>query len=208
LERGKDGGIAKSAVVITKKIGKDVSIGENSFIGEDVCIGNQTIIENNVCIYHKVHIGENCIIHSGAVIGADGFGYYINSIGVPEKVKHYGGVYVGDKVEIGANACIDRGTIDDTLIGSNTKIDNLVHIAHNVQIEENVMVVAGAVICGSSVLKQGSYVAPGGIVKNQITVADGAFIGMGAVVTKSTQENMVMTGMPAKPLREVRKTDK
>lgn len=202
-----ESGIAKSAVVRTKEIGENVTIGENCTIGEEVSIGDGTIIEHNVVICHRVKIGRECIIHSGTVIGTDGFGYY-SHFGKPEKVRHYGGVLIEDNVEIGANVCIDRGTIDDTVIGADTKIDNLVHIAHNAQIGKSVMVVAGAVVCGSAKLCDGSYIAPGGIIKNQITVAEGAFAGLGAVVTKDTEPFMVMAGMPAKPLRQVKERDK
>ena len=110
--------------------------------------------------------------------------------------------------DIGANTCIDRGTIDDTIIGFNSKIDNLVHIARNVQIGKNVCVVAGVAICGSAKLKDGSYVAPGGIVKNQIEIGQNALVGLGAVATKSVEEEFVVAGGPAKPIRKLQKGDK
>lgn len=201
-------GIAPSAVVETHNVAEKVSIGHNCYIGSEVTIGTGTIIEHNVSIYHRTRIGENCIIHSGTVIGADGFGYCINSNGQPEKVEHFGGVYIDDEVEIGANTCIDRGTLGDTWIGSHVKIDNLVHIAHNVRIGESSMVVAGSIICGSAELENESYVAPGGIVKNQLKIGANAFVGMGAVVTQSVDDNMVVVGVPAQPIRETKIGDK
>lgn len=200
--------VANSAVVDSDHVEEDVSIGENCYIGKDVTIGHNTVIEHNVCIYHRVSIGENCIIHSGTVIGADGFGYSINEDGQPVKVQHYGGVKIGNNVEIGANSCIDRGTIDDTIIESHVKIDNLVHIAHNVKIETYAMIVAGAIVCGSAKIGREGYVAPGGIVKNQLEVGKNAFVGMGAVVTQPVEDCTVVAGVPAKPLRSVKLNDK
>lgn len=190
------------------RISKTVTIGCNCSIVGNISIGINSVIENNVVIQGNVMIGNNCIIHSGTVIGCDGYGYYVEDDGTIGKVEHFGGVIIEDDVEIGANACIDRGTIDNTIIGHNSKIDNLVHIAHNVQIGKNVCVVAGAVICGSARLMDCSYIAPGGIVKNQITVGENALVGLGAVVTKDVESSIVAAGIPAKPIRQVQKRDK
>lgn len=199
---------ASTAIIKTEKIANNVSVGEHCFIDEDVSIGEGTIIEPNVTILHHVEIGKNCIIHAGTVIGADGYGYFANENGNPEKVKHFGGVVIEDNVEIGANACIDRGTIDHTLIGSNTKIDNLVHVAHNVQIQEASMLVAGAIVCGSVSLGKKSYIAPGGIVKNQKKVGEGAFVGMGAIVMQDVPEYTVVAGIQARGIRKIEKDEK
>lgn len=199
---------ANTAVIESSKLDDTVSVGHHSFIGKDVVIGQGTSIGHNVSIFNHVTIGSNCRIHSGTVIGTDGFGYFIDHDGIPQKVRHFGGVEIGNDVEIGACSCIDRGTLDNTVIGNHCKIDNLVHIAHNVKIEESVMVIAGSVICGSAVLKKNSYVAPGGIVKNQLEIGENAFIGMGAVVTKPVPRNTVVAGNPAKILRQVQENDK
>ena len=196
--------------VVDENVIKDqtVTIGANCSIIGNITIGANTVIENNVVIQGNVSIGANCIIHSGTVIGCDGYGYYFEDDGTIGKVEHFGGVEIADRVEIGANACIDRGTIDNTVIGFNSKIDNLVHIAHNVQIGKNVCVVAGAAICGSAKLHDGAYVAPGGIVKNQLEVGENALVGLGAVATKEVEDSMVVAGVPAKPIRRVQKGDK
>lgn len=199
-------GIASSAVVLSK-IDNDVFIGEHSYIGQDVCIGHNTVIGQNVTICCPTIIGSQCVIHPGTVIGADGFGYYFDN-GVPQKVEHFGGVIIGDRVEIGANVCVDRGTIDNTEIHDDVKIDNLVHIAHNAIIGRGAMVVAGAIVCGSARLGDEAYVAPGGIVKNQVAVGAGSLIGLGAVVTKDLEDGLVAVGLPAKAIREVRDGDK
>lgn len=194
--------IAASSVIETSAIGRNVGIGHNCFIGANVEIGDDVVIEHNVTISCKVKIGCNTIIHSGVVIGTDGFGYFDNEDGLHEKVEHFGGVSIGDNVEIGANTCIDRGTLDDTYIGNNVKIDNLCHIAHNVTIEENSMVIALSMLGGSSTLKKNVYIAPGVMVMNQVTIGERSLAGMGAVVIKDVQNNKVVIGVPAKELRE------
>jgi len=196
-----------SSSIINGTIEEGVSIGEHCYIGSEVHIGAGTAIEHNVTICCPAEIGAGCIIHSGVVIGADGFGFYFED-GVPQKVEHFGGVVIGDRVEIGANTCIDRGTLDNTIIHDDAKIDNLVHIAHNVEVGSGAMVIAGAVVCGSAHLGDGSYIAPGGIVKNQVTVGNESLVGLGAVLTKNLDDKLVAVGVPAKPVREVRIGDK
>ena len=197
-------GIAPTAVIESKSIAADVSIGHHCYIGPEVTIGSGTVIEHNVTLLNKVVIGSGCLIHSGVVLGTDGFGYFTGPEGWSCKVEHFGGIWIGDDVEIGANTCIDRGTIDDTVIGSHTKIDNLVHIGHNAQVGTGVSLVAGATVCGSAQLGTRSYIAPGGIVKNQLKIGDRAFVGMGAAVITDVENDTVMASVFAKPLRKVR----
>ena len=190
------------------KVSPTAYIGCNcSFVG-NITIGDNTVIENNVSIINDVSIGRDGIIHSGVVIGGDGFGFAFDDKGMPIKVEHFGGVSIGDRVEIGANTCIDRGTIDNTCLEDDVKIDNLVHIAHNAIIRKGSLVVAGAVICGSAELGEESYVAPGGIVKNQLKIGGHSLVGLGAVVTKPVDEYSVVAGVPAKEIRKVRPGDK
>lgn len=200
--------ISKMSCVETKKIGKNVCIGNFCTICADVEIGNNVSIGNNVQIICPAVIGNNCIISSGAVIGSNGFGYYENTQGKNSLVPHIGGVLIGDNVDIGANTCIDRGTIENTIIGDYSKIDNLCHIAHNVVIESNVFVIAQSMIGGSVTLKNESYVAPGSIIMNQITIGESSLVGMGAVVTKDVDSGKVVAGIPAKVIRERKKSDK
>lgn len=195
-------GISKTAIVETEEIGEDVSIGHFSYICEGVKIGNHVIIERNVVIQCPTQIEDYTIIHSGVVIGTDGFGYYSNIEGLHKKVPHLGGVQIGAHVEIGANTCIDRGTMGDTIVGNNVKIDNLCHISHNVVIEDNAIVIALTLLGGSSYLGENVYVAPCAAVMNQIVVGKNSVIGIGAVVTKDVGENRVVAGVPAKDLRE------
>ena len=194
--------ISKLANIRTEKIGENVSIGDYCNIGKDVVIGNNTVIKENVSIECPTVIGNNCVISSGVVIGSEGFGYYRDLHGNNEVVPHVGGVHIGNYVDIGANTCIDRGTINDTVIGSYTKIDNLCHIAHNVKIGENVFVIALSMIGGSSVLENGVYIAPGAKIMNQLHIGSNAFVGTGAVVTQNVKENDVVVGVPAKVIRK------
>lgn len=200
-------GIAPTSVVEASRIGKDLSVGHHCFIGKDVAIGDSVVIDHNVTITGRVTIGSHTLIHSGVVIGTDGFGYYEED-GLYHKVPHIGGVVIGEMVEIGANTCIDRGTIGDTVIGSHSKIDNLCHIAHNVRIGEACTVIAHAGLGGSAVLGERAYLAPASWVLNQIRVGDGALIGTGAVVTKDVGEYQVVAGVPAKRLRDRRQSAK
>ena len=195
-------GVAPTAVVETTQIGKNVSIGHNCYISPDVVIGDDVVIEPNVSIINKAVIGDRVLIHAGARLGTDGYGYFADINGLNRKVEHYGGIVIGADSEVGANTCIDRGTLDDTVIGRNVKIDNLCHIAHNVNIEDNSMIIALSMLGGSSHLMRGAYIAPGAMVINQATIGEDAYVGMGAVVVKDIPDNKVVAGVPAKILRD------
>jgi UDP-3-O-[3-hydroxymyristoyl] glucosamine N-acyltransferase len=194
--------IAVDSIVETKAIGKNVSIGHYCYICKDVVIGNNVVLKNNVIIECPAKIGDNTIIWSGVVIGTDGYGYYKKDDGINCKVPHFGGVKIGENVEIGANACIDRGTLVDTIIGNNVKIDNLCHIAHNVRIEDNAMIIALSMLAGSSVVQENAYIAPGALIINQKTVGKDAFVGLGAVVINNVPEGKAVFGVPARIFRD------
>lgn len=206
--REKSVGVSSTAIVETKRIGAGCSIGHHSFLGPEVTVEDNVTIGHNVVIQNKVLIKRGTVIGSGCVIGGDGFGYYKDSEGISQKVPHFGGVVIGRYVEIGANTCIDRGTIDDTIIGDYVKIDNLCHIAHNVVIGDKSKVVALSLLAGSSKLEESVYIAPGVMVKNQIRIGENSVVGMGAVVLKEVEKNQVILGMPAKAIREVTEEDK
>lgn len=193
-------GVAVDSTVLTEKIGKNVSIGHHCFISKECVIGNDVTIRNNVCLENKVIIGENTFIADGVVIGTDGYGYFTDKEGTYKKVPHFGGVVIGRDVEIGANTCIDRGTMGDTVIGDNVKIDNLCHIGHNVHIDENAMIIAFSMLGGSSHVEKNGYMAPGALLMNQKTVHENAQAGMGAVVIHDVEPGMVVVGNPAKSI--------
>lgn len=191
----------EKSVIETKQIGRNVSIGINCYIGPEVEIGNNVTIHNNVVIECPCKIGEYSNIYSGAVMGTNGFGYYrVHNENL--QIPHFKGIKIGHHVDIGANTCIDRGCLTDTVIGNYVKIDNLVHIAHNVQIEDYCMVVAQAMIGGSSTIGENTYIAPGVRIIDQIKIGQNALIGMGAVVRNTIEDNKVAVGIPARIIRE------
>ncbi len=200
-------GIGEGSVVSKNAfLQEDVSIGCNCVIEDDVIIGSGTRIYHNVIIRRGTIIGKNCIIKSGTVIGEEGYGYSRNEDEIIH-VPHLGYVVLEDEVEIGSNCSIDRGTMENTVVGKGSKIDNLCHIAHNVQIGRRVMIVAGSIICGSVHIKDRAYIAPGGIIKNQVEIGEKCIIGMGSVVLSNTQKEKVLVGVPAKNLRNVKNED-
>lgn len=185
------------------RIGTNGHIGNHSIIGDNCKIGNNAYIGNNVVIYPNTIIGNNCHISCGAIIGSDGFGYYKDDFGIYHKITHMSTVVIGNKVEIGANTCIDRGVLDPTLIGDGCKIDNLCQIAHNVTVGPNTIITAGVILCGSSKIGSHCWLAPGCVVKNGVKVGSNVTIGMNSVVYRSIkQNNVVVVGDPAKILKK------
>ncbi|MEN6445703.1 MAG: UDP-3-O-(3-hydroxymyristoyl)glucosamine N-acyltransferase [Candidatus Cloacimonas sp.] len=156
-------------------IGNGVIIGEGCSLGKNVTLGDGTILYPNVRIYDDCIIGEKCILHSGVVIGADGFGFMLME-GRQQKIPQVGNVVIGNDVEIGANSCVDRATLGSTIIGNNTKIDNLVQIGHNCIIGEHSILCSQVGLAGSTVI--GDYVYLAG----QVGVADHTKIGNRAMV--------------------------
>lgn len=154
-------------------IGTNTNISTQVFLGKDVKIGNNVKIYPGVKIYNRCEVGNNCIIHANTVIGSDGFGYKPNNKGEYEKIPQVGKVLIKDNVEIGANTVIDRATFGETIIHKGVKLDNLVQVAHNVEIGENSVIAALTGIAGST--KLGKSIVSGGQVgfNGHITVADG-----------------------------------
>lgn len=200
----------------TAKVGENVFIGAfaylgenvivadgakiypNVYLGDNVRVGKNTIIHPGVKIYHDCIIGENVSIHAGTVIGGDGFGFAPQADGTLKKVPQIGNVVIEDGVEIGANATIDRATIGSTLIKAGAKLDNLLQIAHNVEVGNNSVIAAQTGISGST--KVGNNVMIGGQVGivGHIKIADGTKINAQSGVSKSiTNPNSAVTGSPA-----------
>jgi len=184
-------------------IGEGVSIAAGSVIGRRVEIGDGSTLHANVTIYDDVNIGCRAILHSGCVIGADGFGFAMAE-GRYEKFPQIGRVEIGDDVEIGANSCIDRAALGVTWIGDGTKLDNMVHVAHNCRIGRHVVVAAQTGFSGGVVVED--YAVIGG----QVGIGDKARIERGAVLgsgcgiltSKIVRSGQVVWGTPARPLKE------
>jgi len=168
-------------------IGAGVEIGAGSFVGADSVIGLRSRLNARVTVYHGVSIGEEAIIHSGAVIGADGFGFAPGKDGWT-KIHQIGGVVLGNRVEIGAGTTIDRGALGDTCLADGVKIDNQVQIAHNVQIGTNTAIAAGTGIAGSTTIGANCTIAGAVGIVGHLTIADGVHVSAMTLVTKSIKQ--------------------
>lgn len=179
-------------------IGDDVKIYPNVYIGNNVSIGDNTVLHPGVKIYHDCIVGRNVVIHSGTVIGGDGFGYAPQPDGIFKKVPQIGNVIIEDNVEIGSNTTIDRATLGSTIIKSGAKLDNLLQIAHNVEVGNNSIIAAQSGISGST--KIGNNVLIGGQVGivGHLQIADGTKINAQSGVSKSIKiPGTSVTGSPA-----------
>ena len=185
------------------RVGAHTRIGASSSLGRDTEIGANSILHPRVSIYGRVTIGARCVIHSGAVIGADGFGFEMAGRAY-QKVPQVGTVSIGDDVEIGANTCIDRATLGTTLIGDGTKLDNMVHIAHNCRIGKHVVIAAQTGLAGGVTI--GDYAVVGGQVGvgDKARIESKAIIGSGAgiLTAKIVRAGEPVWGTPARPLRQ------
>ena len=190
----------------TAKVGKNCNIGANSVIGREVEIGDNVIIYSNVTVYDNVEIKDNCIIHAGTVIGSDGFGFTFDENKF-NKIPQLGKVIIGKDVEIGANCCIDRGSIGNTIIGEGTKIDNHVHIAHNVKIGKHCAFAGQVGIAGGAVI--GDYCVFGGksAINGHIHIGNNVKIAAMTGVSKDIKDGMIVSGIPAIPIRDFRKRE-
>lgn len=217
--------IAPSAVISsTAQLGRHVAIGANAVIEEGVVLGDNAIIGAgcfvgkgakigadtrlwaNVTIYHGVEIGEKCLIQSGTVIGGDGFGY-ANQRGDWVKIPQLGTVRIGNQVEIGACTTIDRGALDDTLIGNGVIIDNQCQIAHNVVIGDNTAVAGGVIMAGSLTIGRYCQIGGASVINGHMEICDQAVVtGMGMVMRPITEPGIYSSGIPLQPNKTWRKT--
>jgi UDP-3-O-[3-hydroxymyristoyl] glucosamine N-acyltransferase len=176
------------------------SIGRNVVIEAGVRIGAGTRVGHGVVLLSGTSIGRDCVIGANTVIGGTGFGFERDEDGQAIAFLHLGGVVLEDEVEIGALTAIDRGALDNTVIGGGSKIDNLIHIAHNAVIGEDCLVIAGAEISGGVRLGRRVWIGPNACVINGVEVGEGATVGLGAVVVKPVQPGATVAGNPAEEL--------
>lgn len=213
----------KADIHVKSQIGKAVSIGAfcfveanstiengciiqpNTFIGKNVIIQSNCQIGPNVTIYDNSIIGKNCIIHAGSVIGSDGFGFAHNN-GILSKMPQTGRVIIGDNVEIGSNTTIDRGTLEDTIIGDGVKLDNLIQIGHNVKIGNNTVIAAQCGIAGSTKIGQNCMLGGQVAVADHINIGDNVKIAGKSGVIKDVKNNKVLQGPLAFDIKDFQKS--
>ncbi len=193
-------------------IGENVVIGDNAkiypqtYIGDNSTVGSDTTLFAGVKIYTDIVIGSNCVIHSGAVIGADGFGFAPQDDKNYRKIAQIGNVIIEDNVEIGANTTIDRATLGSTIIRNGAKLDNLIQIAHNVEIGENTVIAAQSGIAGSTKVGKNCLIAAQVGIIGHIKIGDNAKIAAQSGVSASVQEDSIVFGSPAFNAREYRRS--
>lgn len=186
------------------KIGAHSVIGPGCSIGENSVIGSHTRLDSHVVVYHHCRIGNFCIIQANSTIGSTGFGYSFID-GQHRLIPHNGGVIIEDSVEIGANSCIDRAKFGNTVIGAGTKIDNLVQVAHNVQIGKRCLLAGHVGIAGSTQIGNGVIFAGAAGSADNLHIGDGAILGAQTAATKDVPAGQVMLGnIPQELKRELR----
>ncbi len=194
----------KAHVESTATIGAGTIVYPGCYIGHNVRVGVNGLIYPNVVLREDTQVGDRVIIHAGTVLGCDGYGF-VPQAGHPQKIPQIGRVVIEDDVEIGGNVVIDRATMGETRVGAGTKIDNLVHIAHNVQIGRDCLITGQVGIAGSA--RIGNRVMMGGQVgiNGHITIGDGAQIAVQSGVMSDVAPGEVLFGSPARPLKQAMK---
>jgi UDP-3-O-[3-hydroxymyristoyl] glucosamine N-acyltransferase len=189
------------------KLGIDCTIGDFVKIGDNCTVGDSTVIGDGVKLVQNCLIGNNCIIQPGVIIGADGFAYERHQGGELERFPHMRGVKIGNNVEICSNCSIARGSLSDTVIGDGTKLDALVHIAHNVVIGKNCELTAGTIVGGSTRIGDMAWTGLNSTLKDNIRIGNNVIIASGASVIRNVQDGDIVAGVPAKSIKEKVTTD-
>jgi UDP-3-O-[3-hydroxymyristoyl] glucosamine N-acyltransferase len=183
------------------RIGDRTSIGDGASVGDGVTIGEDTVIGPRAVIYPEATIGSRVVIKAGAVIGGIGYGYLTDARG-HHRIPHVGGCVIEDEVEIGSNTCVDRGSVDDTVVGQGTKIDNLVHVGHNVRIGRRCLMMAGVGIAGSTHIGDDVILAGHVGVTDHLEIGDRARIAAKSAVFGDVPAGSSFSGHPARPHRQ------
>jgi UDP-3-O-[3-hydroxymyristoyl] glucosamine N-acyltransferase len=207
---GASTGISPTAIISeSATIGSNCYIGNYAVVGKDCQIGNNTVIYDRAVIVQKCKIGSNCLIEPGVTIGADGFAYERDPATLElERFPHIGGVIIGNNVEICANSSIARGSLSDTVIGDGTKLDALVHVAHNVVIGRNCELTAGTIIGGSTTIGDICWTGLNSTLKNKIKIGNKVIVGAGALVIHDVPDEDIVAGVPAKSIKHKVTSDK
>ena len=189
-------------------MGENIIIEPFVRIGNNVEIGNNTIIKSGTIINDNVKIGNDCYIRENSVIGGEGFGIETDADGKTYRIPHIGGVEIGNNVEVGALTTVCSGTIEKTIVKDYVKIDDHVHVAHNVVLEEGVLIVAGTVIGGSTKIGKNSRTAPNTAIKNGLKIGSNVVMGMSARVNENLPDNIIVTNEKADTLENIKKYSK
>jgi UDP-3-O-[3-hydroxymyristoyl] glucosamine N-acyltransferase len=190
-----DASVGPGAVIEAQaEVSEGAVIGAQVFIGAGARLGARSVLHHRVTVYHGCEIGTDCLIHAGTVIGADGFGFAPGPQGWA-KIAQLGRVIIGDAVEIGANCAIDRGALDDTVIGDGCKLDNLIQVGHNVRIGEHTAIAGCVGIAGSAIIGRRCMIGGGAGILGHLSVCDGAVISAMSLVTRSVTEPGLHTGV-------------
>ncbi len=196
-------GISQKATVSDKaKVGKDCYIGDFTVIGENCEIGDNSIIYDRVSIVQNCRLGHECVIQQGVTIGADGFAFERHSSGSLERFPHIMGVKIGSNVEISANSSVARGSLSDTIIGHGTKLDALVHVAHNVKIGNYCELTAGTIIGGSATLGDMCWTGLNSMIKDNIRIGNNVIVAASAGVIHDVVDGDIVAGIPAKSIKD------
>ena len=187
-------------------VGNNVKIYPHVYIGDNVKIGDHTVLSSGAKIYAGCSIGSSCILHSGSVIGADGFGFAPNPDGTYTKIEQIGNVVIEDNVEIGANTTVDSATMGSTFIRKGVKLDNLIQIGHNCEIEDNTVMAAQVGIAGSTIVGKNCVFGGQAAVSGHIKIGDGSKIGPKSGIMSSVKPNSVLLGAPALDFKLAMKT--
>ena len=195
-----------AAVAAHARIGNHVVLQARCYVGEYSVIGDGGRLMPGATVLDHVQVGQRCLLQSGCVLGGDGFGFVCDRKGIQQKIPQVSGLVLGDDVEVGANTTIDRGTLAPTRIGNGVKFDNLVHIAHNVEIGDNCLVVAQVGVSGSTKVGSNVILAGQAGIGGHLRIGDRVKVGAQAGVTKSVAPGMEVSGYPARPHHESLRT--
>ena len=182
------------------KVGENVKIGAYVVIDKNIKVGNDCIIGPGVKLEGDITIGKGCVIKSNSALGGQGFGFEYDEKGNPIHFPHLGKIVLEDEVWIGSCSTVEIGTLGETRICTGSKIDDLVQVGHNVTVGSNTLIMAGSIICGGATIGEKCWIAPNSVIKEKVRIGNRVKVGLGAVVIRDIQDDLIVAGVPAKPL--------